>query len=1617
MVKFLLKSLQSLFLGSFLILAIAGLNSVNAEDRYSVATGNWNTTATWSATSGGSAGASVPVAGDNVSIEGGYTVTVNANTGALTLLSIASGSQLTTTSAFTVSATTITVNGTYVNGSTGIITGTMTVNGTYKHNFTAVAGTIPTATWATGSTCEIIGYTTANNIVMVGMNQSFYHFTWNNPSQKGDISGLGTPGTTMNINGNFSFLSSGTGNKEFKLIDCSTCTVNIQGDLIFNATAKTNKFDLSKSGTGSTINIYGDWKHSSGTLKANSAVNVVFKKSGTQIFDRDNTNTNALDDNTVNINFIVNSGATLQMAAATVVSGTAFTLASGATLGITSPDGITAAVGTATGNIRTTTTRSFSTEANYIYNGTADQNTGTGLPATVSNLTFNNSGKTVTFNTARIITNNFSITSGTKANLAAGLSHTAGTLTLGGSGTAAGSWGSTSSSATHEKDTYFAATTGIVNVSVGSCTNPSVPGVTPANNTYTYDGQAKTAIATVGTGEIIDWYTASTGNTATVAPTGTNFGTYSAYAEARNTTTDCVSASRSEVILTIGKADAVIVVNPYDVTYDANPHTSTFTAVGVETIPVDLTGLMDVSGTTQTDAGTYNSAAWSFAGNTNYASTSGTVDNNIDQATAVITVTPYSVTYDGIAHTSTFTAVGIETIPVDLTGLMDVSGTTQTDVGTYNSAAWSFPGNTNYASTSGTVDNNIDQATAVITVTPYSVTYDGIAHTSTFTAVGVETIPVDLTGLMDVSGTTQTDAGTYNSAAWSFAGNTNYASTSGTVDNNIDQATAVITVTPYSVTYDGIAHTSTFTAVGVETIPVDLTGLMDVSGTTQTDAGTYNSAAWSFAGNTNYASTSGTVDNNIDQATAVITVTPYSVTYDGIAHTSTFTAVGVETIPVDLTGLMDVSGTTQTDAGTYNSAAWSFAGNTNYASTSGTVDNNIDQATAVITVTPYSVTYDGIAHTSTFTAVGVETIPVDLTGLMDVSGTTQTDAGTYNSAAWSFAGNTNYASTSGTVDNNIDQATAVITVTPYSVTYDGIAHTSTFTAVGVETIPVDLTGLMDVSGTTQTDVGTYNSAAWSFAGNTNYASTSGTVDNNIDQATAVITVTPYSVTYDGIAHTSTFTAVGVETIPVDLTGLMDVSGTTQTDAGTYNSAAWSFAGNTNYASTSGTVDNNIDQAASTTVVTVSNAAYDGSPHGGSAQVTGDGGLNESVTVYYEGIESTDYESSTTAPTNAGTYSATATYAGDVNYLGSEDSKDFTIGSKAASTTVVTVSDATYDGLPHGGTAQVTGEGLNESVTVYYEGIESTTYSSSTTAPINAGTYSATATYAESDNYLGSTESKNFTIDKAVITGISLRDKSFKFNGKEKSLEIDGTLPAGTTVSYSNNGRTDEGTQVVTATISGTNYQTLVLTANLTINPAKISGIKFDNASFEYDGTEKVLEIKGTLPAGTGVVYTNDKRTEIGIQEATATISGPNYQTLILTATLEIKEPKKGKKPKANRNEAQKVIELDPKEGSGNVESANEQLQSIESASEIRFGDFKMFPNPAESEVTIGVELDQSATVGIRIYDAIGRLVYQEEGIQSGRPSYRININHLSAGLYMVQVKTGQIMMMKRLIKK
>ncbi|SDD76507.1 PKD repeat-containing protein, partial [Algoriphagus faecimaris] len=150
---------------------------------------------------------------------------------------------------------------------------------------------------------------------------------------------------------------------------------------------------------------------------------------------------------------------------------------------------------------------------------------------------------------------------------------------------------------------------------------------------------------------------------------------------------------------------------------------------------------------------------------------------------------------------------------------------------------------------------------------------------------------------------------------------------------------------------------------------------------------------------------------------------------------------------------------------------------------------------------------------------------------------------------------------------------------------------------------------------------------------------------------------------------------------------------------------------------------------------------------------------------------------------------------------------------------------------------------------------------------------------------GGSVTNTFTL--TVNPGITFENVSFDFDGTQKAITISGTLPEGATVTYTNNGRTNVGYQEVIATISGDNFSTLILTANLTITPAIIAGISFVDADFEFDGNEKSLAISGTLPEGASVAYTNNGRTQVGSQEVTATISGVNFQTLVLKAQLTV----------------------------------------------------------------------------------------------------------------------------------
>src|SRR5207302_10673376 len=103
--------------------------------------------------------------------------------------------------------------------------------------------------------------------------------------------------------------------------------------------------------------------------------------------------------------------------------------------------------------------------------------------------------------------------------------------------------------------------------------------------------------------------TGATVGTVTLNTTHTNAATYATDSWSFTGTANYNNIASTTITDTINKATATVVVTPYTVTYDGNPHIATGTATGVK--GESLSGL-DLTGTTHTNAGTYATDPWTF---------------------------------------------------------------------------------------------------------------------------------------------------------------------------------------------------------------------------------------------------------------------------------------------------------------------------------------------------------------------------------------------------------------------------------------------------------------------------------------------------------------------------------------------------------------------------------------------------------------------------------------------------------------------------------------------------------------------------------------------------------------------------------------------------------------------------------------------------------------------------------------------------------------------------------------------------------------------------------------------------------------------------------------------
>lgn len=442
------------------------------------------------------------ITGDDILIESGATLTLGA---VLTLNNGIAATDLTITGTLNSQTggglirsvnSNINVSGTLkVSGSSASVsgTGTTTFTGTATYEHGINGGTVPSATWNSGSLCLINGMTSSPP---GGLGQPFHHFTWNCSGQTahaglaatlafsgsgtiyGDFEVVNTNGYELRLTASSSYIgviwgdinvrsngilvltnasSAFTPNNNCSLTGNSDLTVegkftvagtnanagqapsvSIVGDIylpmgianpllvsagasaaslsgkslyhtgngeavIANSSGNaslslSDAFSLTGSGTfkltnssgNGTLMVAKNFTHSAGTLSRASTgtANVEFNGTTAQTYTSGGTVSG-------DVNFLVKTNAILDMNTSFISGSGTFTTQNSSTLRLGSADGIVA-LSVTNGNIRNSGSRTFASAATYTYNGLVNQQTGSGLPASISgSLVINNTGNTV----------------------------------------------------------------------------------------------------------------------------------------------------------------------------------------------------------------------------------------------------------------------------------------------------------------------------------------------------------------------------------------------------------------------------------------------------------------------------------------------------------------------------------------------------------------------------------------------------------------------------------------------------------------------------------------------------------------------------------------------------------------------------------------------------------------------------------------------------------------------------------------------------------------------------------------------------------------------------------------------------------------------------------------------------------------------------------------------------------------------------------------------------------------------------------------------------------------------------------------------------------------------
>ena len=554
-----------------------------------------------------------------------------------------------------------------------------------------------------------------------------------------------------------------------------------------------------------------------------------------------------------------------------------------------------------------------------------------------------------------------------------------------------------------------------------------------------------------------------------------------------------------------------------------------------------------------------------------------------------------------------------------------------------------------------TTTAKINPATPTVTVIDPLLTYDGNPHSATATAKGVG--GADVTGSFsftyDGSNTAPTNAReSYAVVATFTSSDGNYTDVSGNGVLTIKQAASTTTVTGGTFSYDGAAHAATVSVTGAGGL--SLTPMAAYSGGCSAApvhvADTPCTAGYTFAGDANHDGSSGSAIITITKVPSTTTVSGGgSFVFDGNAHAATVAVTGAGNLSLAPIPTYSCSSAPVHVADTPCTASYTFAGDGDHDGSSGSAIITITKAPSTTTVSGGgSFVFDGLAHAATVAVTGAGNLSL-------------TPAPTYSCVPLRCTWRTHLARPvtplRGDADHTGSSGSAIITITKApSVTvvsgggsflFDGLAHAATVSVTGAGNLSLTPVPTYSCGSAPVHVADTPCTASYSFAGDPDHTGSSDNAIITITQAPSVTVVSGGgSFQFDGLAHGATVSVTGAGGL--SLTPLPSYSCVTAPIhvAQTPCTASYSFAGDPDHTGSSDNAVITITQAPSVTTIGAGyTVIYNALPHGVTANVTGAGGLNQAVPVVY-------VPGSSTVPLNPGTYTATATFAGDADHLGS-----------------------------------------------------------------------------------------------------------------------------------------------------------------------------------------------------------------------------------------------------------------------------------------------------------------------------------------------------------------------------